>query len=111
MPTVTQHLGVLGQHRERLDTDPDYRAAALTAPSIADKTGIHAKYLERTAPTVPANRHDTALVQETGGAGPTGEDIDNLKGDALDKAVADANIEGRSSMSADEKRDALRHAR
>lgn len=99
--------GVLTQHRERLANDPDYRDAALTAPSITDKTGISAKYLPRTVPTVPANRHNTALVAET--QSDTG--IDDLKGDALERAVTDANIEGRSTMTADEKRAALRSAR
>lgn len=36
--------------------------------------------------------------------------IDDLKGEDLEAAVADADIEGRSSMSAAEKRQALRDA-
>ncbi len=36
--------------------------------------------------------------------------FDELKGDALDQAVKDAGIEGASTMTADEKRDALRSA-
>lgn len=39
-----------------------------------------------------------------------GDAIDGLKGEDLENAVADADIEGRSSMSADEKRQALRDA-
>lgn len=104
---MAQQQGVLAQHRDRLANDPDYRDAAMNAPSITDKTGISAKYLERTAPTVGANRQNTDLVNETGSL--SDQDIDDLKGEALDKAVADANIEGRSAMTADEKRDALRN--
>jgi hypothetical protein len=39
---------------------------------------------------------------------PKGDEFDELTGEALDKAAADANIEGRSAMSADDKRAALR---
>lgn len=40
-----------------------------------------------------------------------GDDVDNLSGEALDAAVSEADIAGRSSMSADEKRAALREHR
>lgn len=36
--------------------------------------------------------------------------IDDLKGDDLEKAVQDADIEGRSDMNAEQKRQALRDA-
>lgn len=124
--------GVLEQHRERLATDPEYYAAAMTAPSITDKTGISAKYLDGTAPTVPAARAEreaagtetpTGMIvnpphpelsnpgQPGGDAAPAAaapDEYDELKGDALDQAVADADIKGRASMTADEKRQALR---
>lgn len=56
--------GVLEQHRRRLADEPDYREAALTAPSPTDKTGISAKYLERTAPTVGKDAAESFDVEE-----------------------------------------------
>lgn len=97
--------GVLAQHRERSENEPAYREAAMNAPSITDKTGISAKILDGTAPTVPAARHADAEApaDET-----SGDEYDALSGEELDAAVRDADIPGRSSMTADEKRQALR---
>ena len=94
--------GVLAQHRDRSANETDYHDAAMTAPSITDKTGISAKYLPGTAPTVPAARHGSDANTSTS------DQYADLKGDALDQAVKDAGITGYSSMSADEKRQALR---
>lgn len=119
--------GVLAQHRDRMQDDPDYRASALT-PTVS----IRGKHLDTTAPTsltAHADNHgdgaqvtaghterasDTtnpALVTATPTALTADEgtdSIDQLKGDALEQAAADADIEGRSTMTADEKRAALR---
>lgn len=43
-------------------------------------------------------------------ANSTGDPVDDLKGEDLDARAADLEIEGRSSMTADEKRDAIRKA-
>lgn len=127
----TDKQGVLEQHRDRLDNDPDYRDAALTPPSPTDKVGISAKWLEGTAPTTPAAADldaPAAMVVndphpelsdpgQPGNPGTTAEpsdqdsndEYDQLKGEDLDKAAADAEIEGRSTMTADQKRAALRN--
>ena len=128
---TTERKGVIAQHRDRMDNDPEYREAALTPPAT-----IRGKHLSNDAPTSLTVHNDAS----TAGAGkqvqdghvirasdatnplltdavPTSlsadanfssVDVDSLKGEALDQAVADADIEGRSTMTADEKRKALR---
>lgn len=100
---TTENLGVLGQHRARSENDPAYREAAMTAPSITDKTGISAKYLPNTAPTKLSADQGKATAASDGP-----DKYDELTGDDLEQAVRDADIEGRSGMTADEKRQALR---
>lgn len=51
-----------------------------------------------------------ALDADVEGAG-DGDQDEELKGDALDAAVKEHNIEGASSMSADEKREAVAKAK
>ena len=52
--------GVIGKHRHRMENDPDYREAALTAPAP-----IRGKYLTNTAPTKPqAQGADNAADDE-----------------------------------------------
>lgn len=114
--------GVLAQHRDLMENDSDYREAALTAPAP-----VRGKFLTNTAPTLgQADRTaeaDVAVASEVqrprpidndpGMSETTGLDdgIDALAGEDLDKAVADADIAGRSSMTAEEKRAALRNRR
>lgn len=78
--------GVVAQHRERMENDERYRKVALTPPST--------------------KRHHNSQSQTDF----AGDAIDQLAGDDLDQATRDADIDGRSSMTADEKRDALRAA-
>jgi len=132
--------GVLAQHDDRLASDPKYRESALTPPAeVRGKylddtaplsTSAHAEHhgagvqvisghTERISDaTNPALTEavPTALSVDGGGLHISGsssstDDIAELKGDELDQAVKDAGIEGRSTMTADEKRDALRKAR
>lgn len=44
--TMPDNLGVLGQHRWRMDNDPGYRDATLTAPAP-----VRGKFLPGTSPT------------------------------------------------------------
>lgn len=89
--------GVLKQHRTRLEDDDAYRESALTPPG-----GEPSKFLDTDAPT--------SLSADQAGSG-SGDDIDALAGDDLDAAVRDADIEGRSDMTAEQKRQALRDHR
>lgn len=116
----TETQGVLAQHHDRMENDPAYREAALTPP--ADTRG---KYLTNTAPTVgaadrsaPADPIIASTVQRPrpsdGSVADGDRNIDedqyaSLSGEDLDNAVRDADIPGRSSMTADQKRQALRN--
>lgn len=89
--------GVLEQHRERMENDEAYRKVALTPPS----TKHHHNSQER---TLFGEKHSEDRDQDAT------DPIADLAGDDLDQAARDADIEGRSSMTADEKRNALRNA-
>lgn len=98
--------GVLQQHRDRMENDPAYRRAALAINPEGAGGAALGKYLKTDAPTsLSVHRQDAGA-----GAATTSDTswIDDLAGDDLDQAVRDADIEGRSSMNADEKRAALR---
>lgn len=104
---------VLQEHRDRMENDKAYREAALTAPAP-----VRGKYLTNTAPTKPQADSDAeadlATRSEPQESRPIDSslaamDPDSLAGDALDEAVRDADIEGRSEMTADEKREALKN--
>lgn len=90
--------GVLKQHRDRMENDKAYREAALSINPDGAGGAALGKYNETDAPT------SLSVDQQSS------DKYADLTGDDLDKAVADANIEGRSSMTADEKRQALRDA-
>ena len=85
--------GVLEQHRRRMEEDEAYRRAALSIDPNAPGGGALGKANDSDIPT-------SLSVDQS--------NVDDLAGEELDKAVAEANIEGRSSMTADEKRKALR---
>jgi hypothetical protein len=122
MATETETKGIVAQHRDRMENDSAYRDAALTAPA-----DVRGKYLTNTAPTTGAADRDAPADEDIASTvqrprpidGPVadgdraaaegGEDkYTALAGQDLEDAVRDADIEGRSSMSADEKRAALR---
>jgi hypothetical protein len=93
--------GVLVQHRERLANDPEYREAALTAPSITEKRGIHEKVLERTTPTALSASEPVA---------PADFDVETATKDEL-VSYADANeIDVKKSAKVDEIRAQIRDA-
>lgn len=96
--------GVLKQHRDRMENDPAYRKAALSINPDGAGGAALGKHLASDAPT--------SLSVDQGRAGTaSGRDrYDELSGDELEQAVRDADIEGRSTMTADEKRAALREA-
>lgn len=87
MATMPEGLGVVEQHEWRSQNDPAYRDVHLAAPST--------------------KRHHNSQ-EHTDGATAGGDQVDQLTGDDLEAAVRDANIEGRSTMTADEKRQARR---
>lgn len=92
--------GVIEQHRTRAAEDSAYRESHLTPPGLKrgpanTETEAEAKVLALAPSDRPGN---------------SGDDIDDLTGDDLENAVRDADIAGRSSMTADEKRAALRAA-
>lgn len=89
--------GVIAQHRDRMENDETYRNAALSI----DPDGPGGAALGK---SLPSHEPTSLSVHRT-------DDIDQLAGDDLDQAVRDADIEGRSTMTADEKRAALREAR
>jgi hypothetical protein len=87
--------GVVQQHRERMENDETYRKVAMTPPS----TKRHHNSQERTD------------LGESYTETPSQDDaIAALAGDDLEQAVKNADIAGRSTMTADEKRAALRNA-
>lgn len=114
--------GVLAQHHDRMANDDRYRKAALSINPDGPGGGALGKYLKSDAPTsltdpdaidsnpIPPSAPGANMVDQTNSATVTSTDaIDELSGDELDQAVRAANIEGRSSMTADEKRAALRN--
>lgn len=93
-----EKLGVVGQHRKRLADDPEYRAAALTAPSITDKRGIHEKVLPRTVPTALSGAKNAV-------------DSFDVEGATKDELIGYADEHGitvKKSAKVDEIRDAVR---
>lgn len=96
--SADEHRGVLEQHQHRSATDPEYRDAAMTAPSITDKTGISAKRLAGTAPTVPAARDENEdtptgmIVDEP--ASPSTDSIDDTESDKADDSSKPAKKRG-----------------
>lgn len=92
-------LGVVKQHRERLANDPEYREAAMNAPSITEKTGISEKYLDRTAPT--------ALSRSTA-APADGFDVDAATKEELVEYADEHDIEVTKSAKVDEVRDQVK---
>jgi hypothetical protein len=123
--------GVLAQHRDRMNEDDDYRKAALTAPVVVPPENyVDQDYPPATGKSTNGDGHGDMYPQvkqagrqkstadkpaggidasDTPASAPAeGDKYDDLTGEDLDKAVAEADIEGRSSMTADEKRQALR---
>lgn len=104
--------GVLQQHRDRMANDERYRRAALAINPEGAGGAALGKYLKTDAPTsLTIHQGDTTRSASTSGTSTTVGSInwDELAGDDLDQAVKDADIPGRSSMTADEKRAALRN--
>lgn len=91
--------GVLQQHRDRMANDEEYRRAALSINPDGAGGAALGKYNESDAPT-------SLSVDQASKT--TADPYADLSGDALEDAVREADIPGRSSMTADEKRAALR---
>lgn len=93
--------GVLAQHRDRMANDAEYREAALTAPSITEKRGIHEKVLDRTVPTALSSDAEAA---------PRGFDVETATKDELIEHAEANDIEIKKSAKVDEIRAEIRDA-
>ena len=109
--------GVLKQHRDRMENDERYRESALSIDPNGPGGASLGKANASDVPTSLSVHDDQGSdVDETAGVAgrdtvQTDDDIDNLAGEDLEQAVRDADIAGRSEMTADEKRQALKDAR
>ena len=114
------HKKGLGSSRNGRDSNPKYLGVKLFAGQVV--TGGEIIVRQRgtrfnPGPGTGIGKDDTIFAKDagivqfrTGRAGKRYiyiEPLTELTGDALDKAVREADIEGRSSMTADEKRAAL----
>ena len=117
------HKKGLGSSRNGRDSNPKYLGVKLFAGQVV--TGGEIIVRQRgtrfnPGPGTGIGKDDTIFAKDagivqfrTGRAGKRYvfiEPAPELAGAALDKAVRDAKIEGRSSMTADEKREALSEA-
>ena len=117
------HKKGLGSSRNGRDSNPKYLGVKLFAGQTV--TGGEIIVRQRgtrfnPGPGTGIGKDDTIFAKDagvvqfrTGRAGKRYVSIEpapELAGEALDKAVRAADIEGRSSMTADEKREALREA-
>lgn len=95
--------GVLTEHRDRMANDPEYREAALTAPSITEKRGIHEKVLERTTPTALSGSPTTD-------ASDNAFDVETATKQELVDYADEHDIEVTKSAKVDDIRDQVRSA-